>query len=72
MRSDRSYAKGSQSPLPETLDDRDGLPNDEPRRGARRALAHDGPAIVEVIVEQDNPDPGRVSTGEWDLANLEK
>lgn len=35
------------------------------------ALAHDGPAIVEVIVEPDNPDSGAIVTGEWDLADLE-
>ena len=35
------------------------------------ALAHDGPAIVEAIVEPDNPESGAIITGEWDLADLE-
>ncbi|MFB6081678.1 MAG: thiamine pyrophosphate-binding protein [Halanaeroarchaeum sp.] len=35
------------------------------------AIAHDGPAVVEAIVEGDNPDSGAVVTGEWDLADLE-
>ncbi|RQG88091.1 thiamine pyrophosphate-binding protein [Natrarchaeobius halalkaliphilus] len=37
-----------------------------------RALEYDGPALVEVIVEPDNPDSGAIITGEWDLADLEK
>ncbi|NHN47870.1 thiamine pyrophosphate-binding protein [Halostella sp. JP-L12] len=36
------------------------------------ALDHDGPAMVEAIVEPDNPDSGAIITGEWDLADLEK
>jgi len=36
------------------------------------AIATDGPAIVEALVEPDNPDSGAVITGEWDLADLEK
>jgi acetolactate synthase-1/2/3 large subunit len=36
------------------------------------AIAHDGPAIVEAIVEPDNTESGAIITGEWDLANLEK
>lgn len=35
------------------------------------AIAHDGPAIVEAIVQPDNPDSGAIITGEWDLADLE-
>ena len=35
------------------------------------AIAYDGPSMVEVIVEQDNPDSGAVITGKWDLADLE-
>lgn len=35
------------------------------------AIGHDGPAMIEVFVEQDNPDSGAVSTGKWDLADLE-
>ena len=35
------------------------------------ALEHDGPAIVEAIVEPDNPESGAIITGEWDLADLE-
>jgi acetolactate synthase-1/2/3 large subunit len=35
------------------------------------ALAHDGPAIVEAMVEPDNPESGAIITGEWDLADLE-
>jgi acetolactate synthase-1/2/3 large subunit len=38
----------------------------------QEAIAHDGPSVVEVIVEQDNPDSGAVITGKWDLADLEK
>ena len=38
----------------------------------QEAIAHDGPSMVEVIVEQDNPDSGAVITGKWDLADLEK
>jgi len=36
------------------------------------ALDHDGPAMVEAIVEPNNPDSGAIITGEWDLADLEK
>jgi len=36
------------------------------------AIAHDGPAIVEAVVESDNPDSGAIITGKWDLADLEK
>jgi acetolactate synthase-1/2/3 large subunit len=36
------------------------------------AIAHDGPSMVEVIVEQNNPDSGAVITGEWDLADIEE
>ena len=36
------------------------------------AISHDGPAIVEAIVEQDNPNSGAIITGEWDLAGLEE
>jgi acetolactate synthase-1/2/3 large subunit len=36
------------------------------------AIAYDGPSMVEVLVEQDNPDSSCVITGEWDLADLEK
>lgn len=36
-----------------------------------RAIAHDGPAIVEAIVQPDNPDSGAIITGNWDLADLE-
>ena len=36
------------------------------------ALAHDGPAIVEAMVEPDNPNSGAIITGEWDLADLER
>ncbi|WP_266083151.1 thiamine pyrophosphate-binding protein [Haladaptatus caseinilyticus] len=35
------------------------------------AIAYDGPALVEAIVEPDNPDSGAIVTGEWDLAELE-
>jgi acetolactate synthase-1/2/3 large subunit len=35
------------------------------------AVAHDGPAIVEAIVQPDNPDSGAIITGDWDLADLE-
>ena len=37
-----------------------------------RAIDHDGPAMVEAMVEPDNPDSGAVITGEWDLADLQK
>jgi len=37
----------------------------------RSAIEHDGPALVEAIVEDDNPDSGAVVTGKWDLADLE-
>ncbi|WP_435349175.1 thiamine pyrophosphate-binding protein [Haloarchaeobius sp. HRN-SO-5] len=37
-----------------------------------RAIAHEGPAIVEAIVEEDNPESGAIITGEWDLADVEK
>ncbi|ADB63196.1 thiamine pyrophosphate protein central region (plasmid) [Haloterrigena turkmenica DSM 5511] len=36
------------------------------------ALAHDGPALVEAIVEPDNEDSGAIVTGKWDLADLER
>ncbi|WP_458210387.1 thiamine pyrophosphate-binding protein [Haladaptatus sp. NG-SE-30] len=36
------------------------------------AIEYDGPAIVEAIVEPDNPDSGAIITGEWDLADLEE
>ncbi|WP_394743122.1 thiamine pyrophosphate-binding protein [Natronococcus roseus] len=36
------------------------------------ALEHDGPALVEAIVEPDNADSGAIITGEWDLADLER
>ncbi|WP_227356526.1 thiamine pyrophosphate-binding protein [Haladaptatus salinisoli] len=36
------------------------------------AIEHDGPAIVEAVVEPDNPDSGAIITGEWDLADLEE
>ena len=36
------------------------------------ALEHDGPALVEAIVEPDNPESGAIVTGDWDLADLEK
>ncbi|MDJ1433203.1 thiamine pyrophosphate-binding protein [Halostagnicola sp. A-GB9-2] len=36
------------------------------------ALAHDGPALVEAVVEPDNEDSGAIVTGKWDLADLEK
>ena len=36
------------------------------------AIAHDGPAMVEAIVEPDNPDSGAIITGKWDLADLQK
>ncbi|WP_101295852.1 thiamine pyrophosphate-binding protein [Halegenticoccus soli] len=36
------------------------------------AIAHDGPAIVEAVVEPDNPDSGAIITGKWDLADLEE
>ncbi|ELZ27983.1 thiamine pyrophosphate protein central region [Halogeometricum pallidum JCM 14848] len=35
------------------------------------AIAYDGPAIVEAVVEPDNEDSGAIITGEWDLADLE-
>jgi acetolactate synthase-1/2/3 large subunit len=41
-------------------------------RTLEEAIAHDGPSIVEVIVEDDNPNSGAVITGEWDLADLEE
>ncbi|WP_227378798.1 thiamine pyrophosphate-binding protein [Haladaptatus halobius] len=43
--------------LPETLEE---------------AIGYDGPAIVEAVVEPDNPDSGAIITGEWDLADLEE
>ena len=42
------------------------------RDALQGALDHDGPAMVEAIVEPDNPDSGAIITGEWDLADLEK
>jgi acetolactate synthase-1/2/3 large subunit len=36
------------------------------------AIATDGPAVVEAVVEPDNPDSGAIITGEWDLADLEQ
>ncbi len=36
------------------------------------AIEHDGPALVEAVVEPDNPDSGAIITGKWDLADLEK
>ncbi|MFB6227455.1 MAG: thiamine pyrophosphate-binding protein [Halobacteriales archaeon] len=36
-----------------------------------QALATDGPAIVEAMVEPDNTDSGAIITGEWDLADPE-
>jgi len=36
------------------------------------AVDHDGPALVEAMVEPDNPDSGAIITGEWDLADLQK
>jgi acetolactate synthase-1/2/3 large subunit len=38
----------------------------------RDAIEYDGPAMVEAIVEGDNPDSGAVITGKWDLADLEE
>jgi acetolactate synthase-1/2/3 large subunit len=35
------------------------------------AINHDGPALVEAVVEGDNADSGAVITGKWDLADLE-
>ncbi|PCR88843.1 thiamine pyrophosphate-binding protein [Natrinema ejinorense] len=35
------------------------------------AIEYDGPALVEAVVEPDNPDSGAIITGEWDLADLE-
>jgi len=35
------------------------------------AFDHDGPAVVEAVVEPDNPDSGAIITGKWDLADLE-
>jgi len=35
------------------------------------AFDHDGPAVVEAIVEPDNPDSGAIITGKWDLADLQ-
>jgi len=37
----------------------------------RSAIEHDGPALVEAVVENENPDSGAVVTGKWDLADLE-
>jgi len=35
------------------------------------ALDHDGPAVVEAVVEPDTPDSGAIIiTGKWDLADL--
>jgi acetolactate synthase-1/2/3 large subunit len=34
------------------------------------AIGDDGPALVEAVVEQDNPDSGAAITGNWDLADL--
>ena len=42
------------------------------RDALQGALDHDGPAMIEAIVEPDNPDSGAIITGEWDLADLEK
>jgi acetolactate synthase-1/2/3 large subunit len=36
------------------------------------AISYNGPAIVEAIVEPDNPESGAIITGEWDLADLEE
>ena len=36
------------------------------------AIAYDGPAMVEAVVEPDNADSGAIITGKWDLADLEK
>jgi len=36
------------------------------------AVDHDGPSMVEAIVEPDNPDSGAIVTGTWDLADLEE
>jgi acetolactate synthase-1/2/3 large subunit len=36
------------------------------------AISYDGPAVVEAIVEPDNPDSGAIITGKWDLADLEE
>ena len=36
------------------------------------AIEHDCPALVEAVVEPDNPDSGAIITGKWDLADLEK
>jgi len=38
----------------------------------REAIEHNGPAMVEAMVEGDNPDSGAVITGKWDLADLEE
>jgi len=38
----------------------------------QNAIEYDGPALVEAIVEGDNPDSGAVITGNWDLADLEE
>ena len=35
------------------------------------AFDHDGPAVVEAVVEPDSPDSGAIITGHWDLADLE-
>ena len=36
------------------------------------AIDHDGPAFVEALVEQDNPNSGAIVTGEWDLADIQE
>lgn len=36
------------------------------------ALDHDGPTMIEVIVQPGNLDSGAVITGEWDLTDLEQ
>jgi acetolactate synthase-1/2/3 large subunit len=36
------------------------------------AIDHDGPSMVEAVVEPDNPDSGAIVTGKWDLADLEE
>ncbi|GGC70648.1 thiamine pyrophosphate-binding protein [Haloferax sulfurifontis] len=38
----------------------------------KEAIAHDGPAMVEAIVEPDNYESGAIITGEWDLGDLER
>ncbi|MFC7157550.1 thiamine pyrophosphate-binding protein [Halomarina halobia] len=35
------------------------------------AIEHEGPAMVEAIVEPNNEDSGAIVTGEWDLADLQ-